>query len=128
MLEPAQAQAIAEQYIRREMRESHRSTTDSSVQVESLEIDFKCVRLERLSYLVQAIASETLSRQLVITRKGLLSRLLRRRPRQVKSRNIAGNTVRFQVRIDADSGNILAADAASGRGGTIDPFFDMKRL
>jgi hypothetical protein len=128
MLDVSQAQAIAEQFIRQEMRERHCSATAESVEVESVEIDFKRVQLQRLSCLVQAIATETVSRWVVVTRKGLINWLLRRRTQRVQGRNIMGHIVRFQLRIDADSGNILTTDIARGKGGTIDPFFDMKRI
>lgn len=128
MLDIKEARAIAEQFIRQEMKERHCSANDESVEVESVKIEFKYVKLERLSYQVQAIATETLSRWLIVTRKGLINRLLGRRNQMGKGHDIAGNIVRFQLRIDAGSGNILATDVARGRGGTIDPFFDMKRI
>ena len=123
-----QVRAIAEQFIRREMAENHCSAEDEAVQVESVEVDFKNVRAERLSYLVQAIATERVVRWLTISRKGLVSRLLRRRDRKAKGHPIVGHIVRFQLRIDAESGNILATDVARGKGGVIDPFYDMKRI
>jgi hypothetical protein len=127
VLDANQVRAIAEQYVRREMEERH-SFTDQSAEVESVEIEFKRVQQQRLSYLVQVIATETLSRWVVMKRKGLINRLLGRRTQTVKGSNILGNVVRFQLRIDAASGNILIADAARGKGGTLDPFFDMKRI
>lgn len=128
MLDIKEAQPIAEQFIRQEMKERHCCARDESVEVESLEIEFKYVKLQRLSYLVQAIATETLSRRLIVTRKGRINRFLGRRNQMVRGHDIAGNIIRFQLRIDAGSGNILATDVAPGRGGTIDPFFDMKRI
>ncbi len=122
-----QVRAIAEQFIRQEMKEWHCSAEQESVEVESVEVDFKNIRAERLSYLVQAIATERVSRWLTISRRGPISRLLRRRDYKVKGQTIAGYIVRFQLRIDAGSGNILTTDVARGKGGVIDPFFDMKR-
>lgn len=110
------------------MKEWHCSAVEGTVEVESVEVEFKNVRAERLSYLVQAMATERVSRWLAVRPKGLLSRLLRRRESRVKGQAILGHVVRFQLRIDAESGNILATDVARGKGGVMDPFFDMRRI
>ena len=128
MLDASEARAIATRFIQQEMRERHCSAKDEAVEVESLEIDIKNIQSQRLSYLVQAVATERAARWLTVTRKGLINRLLGRRRQQVKGRAIVGSIVRFQLRIDADNGNIVAADVARGKGGTIDTFFDMRRI
>ena len=126
MLNADQVREIAEPYIRGQMKEWHCSAVEGTVEVESVEVDFKAIRAERLSYLVQAVATEKVCRWLTVRPKGLLSKILRRRESRVKGQAIPGHIVRFQLRIDAESGNILATDVARGKGGVIDPFFDMK--
>lgn len=127
MLSVDEVRAIAEQFIRQKMAERHSSVQDESILVESLEIDIKYIKAQRLTYLVQAIATERIARWMTVRRKGLINRLLGRRE-QVRSRSIPSNTVRFQLLVDASNGDIVATDVAPGKGGVIDPFFDMKHL
>jgi hypothetical protein len=91
-------------------------------------VDIKYLQLQRLSYLVQAIVTERISREYGVKQKGLINRLLRRRERLIKSHTILGNEVRFQLRIDSSNGKVLIADAARGKGGALEPFFDMRRI
>lgn len=128
ILDEHEVRATAEQFIRQEMRDKYSYAKDESIDVESIEIDIKYLQMQRLSYLVQAIATERISREYAVKQKGLINRLLRRRERLIKSHTILGNVVRFQLRIDSSSGKVLAADSARGKGGALDPFFDMRRI